>query len=58
MDDEGGRVLVREVWPEITGRPGLTQGRYGATGDLKLAVAGSLQTQDSRTLTVEEHRDR
>jgi hypothetical protein len=40
MDDHGGggRVLLREAWPEVTGRPGLTQGRYGAAGNLELVV--------------------
>jgi hypothetical protein len=38
MDDGGGRTLLREAWPEVTGRPGLTQGRYGAAGNLELVV--------------------
>jgi hypothetical protein len=38
MDDGGDRDLVREAWPEVTGRPGLTQGRYGAAGNLELVV--------------------
>lgn len=38
MDDAGGRTLLREAWPEIAGRPGLTQGRYGAAGNLELVV--------------------
>ena len=35
---EGDRILVREAWPEVTGRPGLTQGRYGAMGNLELVA--------------------
>jgi hypothetical protein len=82
MDDGGGRTLLRDAWPEVTGRPGLTHGRYGAVGNLELVVpavddglwvgwfncdpveshtgaaVGSLQTQDSRTHTAEDHRDR
>jgi hypothetical protein len=50
MDDGGGRALLREAWPEVTGRPGPTQGRYRAAGDL--------ETEDSRTHTAEERRDR
>jgi hypothetical protein len=38
MDDTGGRALLREAWPEVAGRPGLTQGRYGAAGNLELVV--------------------
>jgi hypothetical protein len=38
MDDGGDRALVREAWPEVTGRPGLTQGRYGTAGNLELVV--------------------
>jgi hypothetical protein len=48
MDDGGGRALLREAWPES--RRGLTQGRHGA--------AGNLETEDSRTHTAEERRDR
>jgi hypothetical protein len=36
--EEGDRILVREAWPEVTGRPGLTQGRYGAAGNLELVA--------------------
>jgi hypothetical protein len=38
MDDGGDRALLREAWPEVAGRPGLTQGRYGAAGNLELVV--------------------
>jgi hypothetical protein len=38
MDDGGGQAILREAWPEVTGRPGLTQGRYGAAGNLELVV--------------------
>ena len=38
MDGDGGRALLREAWPEVTGRPGLTQGRYGAAGNLELVA--------------------
>jgi hypothetical protein len=36
--DDGNRILLREGWPEVTGRPGLTQGRYGAAGNLELVA--------------------
>lgn len=32
------RVVMREAWPPVAGRPGLTQGRYGAAGNLELVV--------------------
>jgi hypothetical protein len=38
MDDGGHRAILREAWPEVAGRPGLTQGRYGAAGNLELVV--------------------
>jgi len=38
MDDGGDRALLREAWPEVAGRPGLTQGRHGAAGNLELVV--------------------
>lgn len=38
MGDDGDRILLREAWPEVTGRPGLAQGRYGAAGNLELVV--------------------
>lgn len=36
--EDGDRILLREAWPEVTGRPGLTQGRYGAAGNLELVA--------------------
>ena len=31
-------VLLQEAWPDVAGRPGLTQGRYGEAGNLELVV--------------------
>jgi len=33
-----GQILQREAWPDVTGRPGLTQGRYGVVGNLELVA--------------------
>ena len=33
-----GKILRREAWPDVTGRPGLTQGRYGVVGNLELVA--------------------
>lgn len=33
-----GQILKREVWPDVTGRPGLAQGRYGVMGNLELVA--------------------
>ena len=33
-----GLELVRQAWPPVAGRPGLTQGRYGTTGNLELVA--------------------
>jgi hypothetical protein len=38
MEDDGDRILLREAWPEVTGRPGLTQGCYGVAGNLELVA--------------------
>ena len=32
------RHRVREPWPDVTGRPGTTQGRYGVAGNLELVA--------------------
>lgn len=37
----GRRALRQEPWPAVTGRPGLTQGRYGSVGNLELVAAAA-----------------
>lgn len=34
-------VVLREPWPQVRGRPGLTQGAYGQAGNLELAACGT-----------------
>jgi hypothetical protein len=37
-DSDGEKRLVRQPWPRVAGRPGFTQGRYGAVGNLELVA--------------------
>lgn len=38
MNPSTGRTLSLEPWPDVAGRPGLVQGRYGAQGNIEIVA--------------------